>query len=157
MYGHGGDMKMSRGVFQRVQRQLDMKPSEHMYSLIKHDCPPKIRRARVHATSSQRFAFSQSRLGHSLFPLPLYPISKRGSVCPTISLFYSPLKPLHFPFNHHESQCLEPAPICHLIIVRRCRDPPMLRCLSESCSTFPNLLGNGIGKCQRHFRGPGEC
>jgi hypothetical protein len=153
MYGHEGDMKidlLSGCVFKRT--------SSNAFSVslewTERDAHQKSA-AHVFTRPAVFSAFSQCR-GHSLLPSTLTHLKTRLCL-PHISLLYSPLKPSYSSFGHHESQCLELAPICHLIIVPWCRDPSILPCLSESCNTFPNFLGNSTRKCQWHFGGPGEC
>ena len=125
----------------------------HLRGLTNFECKTLSNSVHVaHATSFQRSA------GGVLIILSSLHNPKRGSVCPAyISLFYFPLKPPHFPFSRHESQCIEPVPIRHLIVVPPCRDPFILPHSSESCDTSPNLLKYNIRKRQWHFGWHREC
>lgn len=136
-------------VNQRVQRQLDkFCPTEHKLNATPTKNPPRT------CPRDGRF----SALSASLVILSSLYLSCTRLCLPRISLLYSipHYKTPSSPFSHHESQCLEPAPICHLIIVPRCHDPFILPSISES-NTFPNLLWNSTGKCKWHFGGPGRC
>src|SRR5712671_2094988 len=82
---------------------------------------------------------------------------KRGFGLPIIPLFYSSLGLLTLlthPLYRHESQCLEPSPIRHLIVLLPCRRPFILPYSSESRATVPSVLGYNSRKDQRIFGGP---
>ena len=109
----------------------------------------------AHATSFQR---SEPETSWSFSPpfSPPFTTQNAARSAPHIPIIF-PIKSSYFPFSHHESQRLEPAPIRHLIVVPLCRYPFIPPHSSESCDTSPNLLKYNIRKRQWHFGWHREC